>query len=342
MSTYYNPHNGKNFRIDKLEAPAYVKDWLNHLLVVENLAPRTVNTYYTQLRSFLRWAIIRENAGTLTAKTIADQSIKDIPFELLAQMQTTDLYEFLSFAGSELSNNATSRSLKLTAVKSFYEYQWKIVHRMEGSPAQDITSPKLEKHMPRFLTADESIRLLEAISGENAERDYCMVTFLLNCGMRLSELVAINTTDIRDGQLRLFGKGRKERIVYLNAACKAALASYLDARALYRGSEDTTALFISNRTGARLTGRRVEQIVEHYLLKAGLAGQGYSPHKLRHTAATLMYQDGGADVLTLKEILGHENIATTEIYTHINQQQIKTTMENSPLANITRDSSENN
>ena len=204
---------------------------------------------------------------------------------------------------------------------------------LEENPALSIKSPKKEKNLPKYLTEDESIRLLNAIDGRNKERDYCMITFLLNCGMRLSELIGINVSDIKDDRsLVIKGKGNKERLIYLNNACMSAFYSYIPVREMTKG-KDGPALFLSSQ-GERITSRAARNIVEKHIDAAGLSGRGISPHKLRHTAATLMYQEGGVDVLVLKDILGHENLSTTQVYTHIGSGQVKDAMLNSPLSKL--------
>ena len=192
----------------------------------------------------------------------------------------------------------------------------------------------IEKALPKYLSIKECRSLVDCIDGPEQARDKCMVILLLNCGMRLSELVSLDLSDIREDTMILAGKGRKERTVYLNEACQAAIAKYLEERGIGEDYDGTgVPLFVSQKTGKRITGRRVEQILEKLFVKTGIAGRGYSTHKLRHTAATMMYQ-AGADVLILKEILGHESTATTEIYTHLNSEQVKDIMLNSPLKNV--------
>ncbi|MGN0983610.1 MAG: tyrosine-type recombinase/integrase, partial [Gemmiger sp.] len=208
------------------------------------------------------------------------------------------------------------------------------VNKLQENPTESISLGSPKKELPKYLTMEESHELLKNIQSDFHERDFCIITLFLNCGMRLTELVTIDLGDFRDETIRIIGKGNKERLVYLNNACKDALEHYLKAREALPNLSDRQALFVSKKTGKRLTARRVEQIVERCLRSAGLAGRGYSPHKLRHTAATLMYQYGNADMLALKEILGHENVSTTQIYTHINQKQLRDAVEASPLAGI--------
>ena len=199
---------------------------------------------------------------------------------------------------------------------------------------EQLEIPAQRKSLPKYLTLEESLHLLESIEGKDRERDYCIITILLNCGIRLSELVGIKLSDIRDDTLTVLGKGNKERLVYLNDSCLNAIAGYLAVRPEPPKDADKPYLFISSRTRAPLTPRRVEQIVEVHLKAAGLGGRGYSPHKLRHTAATLMYQHGGVDIRVLKEILGHVNLGTTEIYTHVSSDQIANAADRNPLSHV--------
>lgn len=339
MSTYINNETGHHFRVDKLPAPDFLKEYLNYILAIENLTVRTVDNYYILLNGFLCWAHLRYIGSELTKKTLDETDISQMQFNEFSVLTTQDIHEYLSFAKEELENGDASRSYRLTAIKGLYAYYTKTNPRLEKDPAEDIPFPKRAKVLPRYLTEDECVKLLNAASKGPEEknfatkRDFCIITFLINCGMRLSELVGINLDDISfaDNSLRLFGKGRKERIVYLNEACRTAVSEYVNARALIKNAFNQPALFISERSGSRLTQRRVQQIVDDKLKLAGLEDKNISPHKLRHTAATLMYQNG-EDVLVLKEILGHENISTTQIYTHLGNTQVRDAMEHSPLA----------
>lgn len=339
MSTYINNETGHHFRIDKLPAPDFLKEYLNFILAIENLTVRTVDNYYILLKGFLAWAHLRFIGAELSKEEIDKCDISEMQFNEIAVLTNIDLHEYLSFAKDELENSDTSRNYRLTAIKGFYKYYTKTNPRLETNQAEDIPFPKRSKVLPRYLTEEESIKLLTVAAGQpddnsfSTKRDFCMITLMLNCGMRLSELVGINLGDISyaDNSLRLFGKGRKERIIYLNEACRSAINDYLPRRAQIKNASDQSALFISERTGNRLTQRRVQQVLEVKLDQAGLKDKNISPHKLRHTAATLMYQNG-EDVLVLKEILGHENISTTQIYTHLGNSQVRDAMEHSPLA----------
>ena len=326
---YYNPSDPKHLDINQMPIPRYVKNWLNYLLVEINLAPRTIFNYFVSVQTFLRWV------KSLQTHTQPDQfqnlDVSDVSLSDISGFTRADIYSYLSFCASSLGNSATSRAAKLSALRSFYDY---LKDKEPGSgivlnPAKEIASPKHEKTLPKYLTLDEAKRLLSSVDGEAPSRDYCMLLWFLTCGMRLSELVAINIEDVKDSDLRLFGKGRKERVVHLNEPCMAALEDYLIERKGYHVPENESALFVSKRTCTRLSGRRVEQIVDGYLAKAGLQGNGYSTHKLRHSAATIMYQNSGGSIglLEIKEILGHANISTTQVYTHISGVQLKNAMD---------------
>ena len=344
MSTYINNETGHHFRIDKLPAPDFLKEYLNYINTIEELTVRTVDNYYILLKGFLGWAHLRFIGEDLSKKSIEASDISEMQFREIEVLTTQDLHEYLSFAKDELENSETSRSYRLTAIKGLYKYYSKTNKRLEEDPSADIPFPKREKTLPTFLSEEESVKLLIAAAGNpekqtfSAARDFCIITFLINCGMRLSELVGINLGDISysNNSLRLYGKGRKERIVYLNEACLDALEKYLPRRALINNASTQPALFIAERGGGRLTQRRIQQIVDDKLEIAGLEDKNISPHKLRHTAATLMYQNG-EDLLVLKEILGHSNISTTQIYTHVGNTQVRDAMEHSPLAKFKLD-----
>lgn len=311
--------------------PPIIREYLNYMYTIQGLSQRTVEAYWIDLRTFFRFLkVIR---GLVEPDTEFDEIlIDDCDMDFVASVTTEDVYEFLGYASGERENNANTRSRKMSCIRSYFKYLTVKAHKLEENPVKDAESPKKEKTLPKYLSLEESQALLKAVDGEFAIRDYCMITLFLNCGMRLSELVGINIRDIHEETITITGKGNKQRQVYLNTACKKALARYFHDRNEHTyKNKDREALFLS-RTGSRITARRVEQIVDGYLQKAGLGGQGYTVHKLRHTAATLMYQYGDVDVLALKEILGHANTTTTEIYTHLDDKRLKEAAAASPLA----------
>lgn len=333
MATYYNSSKPDSFRIKDFGLPAFANKYLQFLSIEKNAAPGTIFNYAISIRTFLRW-VKSLDMGTAVPETFNEISVQDMTVESISSLTTSDIYDFLAFCKMERSCGARSRSTKLAAIRSLYDYLRKrdSTGLVTSNPGTDISVPK-KKTLPVFLTVNESKQLLDAVSGRFASRDYCILLWFLSCGMRLSELVAINLQDVKDDTLRLHGKGRKERIVHLNKPCLAALENYLIDRSKYLESHETAdkeALFLSMNASVakRLSGRRVEQIVDKYVLAAGLEGNGFSAHKLRHTAATIMYRDAGAGVLEIQEILGHENVQTTTIYTHTSGQLVKSALDN--------------
>lgn len=316
------------------DSPPILREFLLYMETIKNLSARTVDGYYIDLRMFFRYLKFRRGivGADVTLEDIDLIDIGDVDLALLKTVTSLDIYEYLHFVMRDRDNNANTRARKVSSLRSYFKYLTTKVHKLENDPVKDIEVPSIKRSLPKFLTLEESKRLLDSVEGEFIERDYCILTLFLNCGVRLSELVGIDINDIRDDTIKITGKGNKERMVYLNDACVLAIDNYLSARdAREYTKKDPDALFLS-RTGSRLTTRRVEQIVEDCLARAGLDNRGYSPHKLRHTAATLMYRHGGVDMLALKEILGHEHVSTTEIYTHISDEQLKRAADASPLS----------
>ena len=255
--------------------------------------------------------------------------------EFVSQTQLSEIYGFLTFlSGGAPAGKAESstRARKCASIRSFYHYLCVHAHQMEQDPTQSLNNPKLRKTLPRYLSLSESIQLLEAVSGPNEVRDYCILTLFLNCGLRVGELVGLNVQDIREDTVRVLGKGNKERQLYLNEACLDAIQAYLVVRPEPKEEfRHKNALFVS-RNKTRLTTRAVENIVQKAVRQAGLDPK-YSPHKLRHTAATLMLNHG-VDIRTLQDVLGHENLGTTQIYTHISDANMKQAVEANPLSRV--------
>ena len=328
LSSYINTVNPER-HAPYLDIPDDVIEYLHYLDFVKLRSPRTVNGYYLDLRGFFRFMMVqwnRANPNTPPEKI----DLTQITSNDIAGISKRDIFSYLEYVRNA-NNGAKARARKLSALKGFFGYMCTQVNKIAQNPTENVTLGAPKKALPKYLTENESLNLLNNIQSDFYERDFCIITLFLNCGMRLAELVSINLSDFRDDTIRITGKGSKERLVYLNDACLQALAHYRKARNALPNLTDKNALFVSKRTGKRLTARRVEQIVARCLQSAGLSGRGFSPHKLRHTAATLMYQ-GGVDMLALKEILGHESVSTTQIYTHINQQQLRDAVQASPLS----------
>ncbi len=297
----------------------------------------TVKNYYTDIKLFLRY--IKKENGLCESEEFDEIKIYNVPEELVKKTTLNDLLSFLSYVSSERDNHGKARARKAVSLRQFFKYLTIKKMWFEVSPAQNLELPSPKNALPKHLTIEQATELLKTCSDFKAwedYRDFCMITFFLNCGMRLSELVGINCNDYMSTSvnnqlvtyIKILGKGDKERIVYLNSACVSAYNNYVSVRPESRDK----ALFISRR-GTRISNRRVEQIIEKKLKLSGLSGMGFSVHKLRHTAATLMYQNG-VDVRVLKEVLGHENLDTTQIYTHVANEQIRNAIDMNPLADI--------
>ena len=318
--------------------PEFLNEYLVHIKVVQLLAQRTIEEYYTDIRLFLRYI---HESNINTGKDIEDIDISDMSVAELQKISVSDIYNFIFYASDERQNKDRARYRKISSLRSFFKYLEKVAHIIKENPTKDLDVPTPKSSLPKFLSLNESMRLLETADSADSKRDYCIITLFLNCGMRLSELVGINIKDIDfyENRLKVLGKRSKERMVYLNEACVDALQKYLAIRKNNPKAADEPALFISNQN-RRISKRRVQQIVEDMIQKAELDGKGITTHKLRHTAATLMYQYGDADVLTLKELLGHASISTTETYTHLNDENVRNAIESNPLSKVKSDKSD--
>ncbi|MCQ2454663.1 MAG: tyrosine recombinase XerC [Clostridia bacterium] len=317
-----------------LSSPPVIRDFLTYSETIKGKSSRSVDEYFLDLQTFFRYLLLIR--GKVDSKTDFENiSIAEVDAELISSVTISDLYSFIVFCKDNRQNSAATRARKTSTLRIFFKYLTNQIHLIDVNPAEMLDSPKVKQSLPKHLTLEDSINLLSVVEGENKERDYLILVLFLNCGMRLSELCGINLGDVRsDGTLRLLGKGNKERIVYLNDACKEALSAYMAVRPNDSiVATDKNALFIS-RNKKRISNKTVQYIVKKYLDKAGLGGQGLSTHKLRHTAATLMYQHGNVDIRVLKDILGHSNLGTTQIYTHISDKQIKNAIDSNPLSAI--------
>ena len=312
------------------EAPLIIKEYLFYIQTIKGRSEKTVDEYYLDLRTFFRFL---KRSRKLTDDEFENISIEDIDLSLVKTVTLMDAYEFMNFLSRERFNSATSRARKCSALKQFFNYLTVKKHYLDSDPMSELEIPKTKKALPKYLTLEQSIDLLNSVDGKFKERDYCILTLFLNCGIRLAELVALNMSSIRsDNTMVVLGKGNKERIVYLNDACISALNDWRKVRP-NDGLKDRDALFVSSHH-KRLSREMVQKTVQKYLEKIGLDAQGYSCHKLRHTAATLMYQHGEVDIRVLKDVLGHENLGTTQIYTHINSSQLEKASKLNPLSGV--------
>ncbi len=323
------------------DAPKILKDFLAYHETIKGQSPRTIEEYYLDLRMFLRFIRLMRNEMPINTH-LEDIPIKDINIEFVRTITTSEVFEFLSYLASERSLNPddphadhgiapAARARKLSALKSFYKYLTVRTKQLEENPVADLEYPKLRKSLPRYLTLEQSAALLKAVSGQNQQRDYAILMLFLNCGIRRSELVGLNITDVYEDRIRVVGKGNKERFVYFGAACRKAIDAYLPIREKMILT-DNRALF-GSRNGNRISVDAVHALVKKACLKAGLDATQFSAHKLRHTAATMMLS-GGVDVKTVQEVLGHENLNTTQIYTHIENTELKIAAEANPLSKL--------
>lgn len=325
----------------RTEAPPVLRDFLSYHETVKAHSKRTVDEYFLDLRNFFRYLKQIRNSS-LSSLALEEIDIMDVDLNFVAGVTLTDIYGYMTYLSrdriqhqnsqtSDYGLNATSRARKLAAIRSFYNYLTNKVHLIRENPVKDIDSPKLKKTLPKYLTLDQSVDLLESVDGKNQERDYCILTLFLNCGLRISELVGLNLRDIQGDALRVLGKGNKVRILYLNDACQDALNRYLAVRRPITG-RDAGALFLSSRN-ERISRSMVHAMVKKRLSAAGIDASEYSSHKLRHTAATLMLQNG-VDVRAVQEVLGHDHLNTTQIYTHIDNESLRIAAKANPLSRV--------
>jgi len=324
----------------RTQAPPVLRDFLAYHETIQGHSSKTVDEYFLDLRTFLRYMKI-EKGLTPRSVSLHEIPIDDVDVELIRSVTLADVYSYLSFLSRDRAKNhnapqagcgleASTRARKVASIRSFYKYLVNKAKVITENPIQELDAPRQRQTLPRFLTLDECIQLLDSIDGANAERDFCIITLFLNCGLRISELVGLNLSDVREDRMRVLGKGNKERFVFLNSACRAALDDWLAVRA-QSAAVDPYALFIT-RKRTRITKDGVHYMIKKRLKAAGLDSEKYSAHKLRHTAATLMLKNG-VDVRTLQEILGHEHLNTTQIYTHVDSDAMRQAAELNPLGN---------
>lgn len=323
------------------DCPQILRDFLTYHETIKGQSQLTISEYYLDLRMFLRFMKLMRNDMPIQTR-LDDIDIRDIDISFLASIKTSDVFDFLSYLANDRTANpdaaipdygisAASRARKLSALKSFYKYLTVRTKQLTENPVADLEYPKLRKSLPKYLTLEQSAALLQAASGPNQKRDYAILMIFLNCGIRRSELVGLNLSDVYEDRLRIVGKGNKERFVYFGTPCRKAIEAYLPERNK-KTLSDNRALF-GSRDNNRISVTAVHRLVKKYLLLAGLDADSFSAHKLRHTAATMMLS-GGVDVKTVQEVLGHENLNTTQIYTHIESTELKIAAEASPISKL--------
>lgn len=320
------------------EIPIFLEDYLNYMESIKGTSPNTVKEYLFDLRTFLKFIKIRYKL--IDSNLSFDEiDISDIDTDLMDKINLRDLHAYISFVDKNRENGNYAKSRKVASLRSFFDYLHNKVDLIESNPALSLEFPKTEMRHPVYLTLDQSINLLNTVlenkNEEYRRRDYAIVTLFLNCGLRLSELSSINISKIKDkDSLSVIGKGNKERTIFLNQACIDSIEDYLEVRP--ENVNDPDALFISKRKN-RMSNRAIQHMIDKYLSKSGLDTNIYSTHKLRHTAATLMYKHGNVDIRALQEILGHESVSTTQIYTHIDDERLRDAIKSNPLSQLKSD-----
>ena len=323
------------------DAPQILREFLIYHENIKGQSPLTIQEYYLDLRMFLRFIRLMRNDMPMTTD-LDSIPIRDVDLTFIRDIDTSDVFDFLSYLSNDRAVNPesaapdygispASRARKLSAIKSFYKYLTVRTKQLQENPVADLEYPKLRKSLPKYLTMEQAAALLSSVSGPNEKRDYAILMLFLNCGIRRSELVGLNLSDVYEDRIRVVGKGNKERIVYFGSACRKAIDAYLEERNK-KVLTDNRALF-GSRDNNRISVSAVHRLVKKALLQAGLDSTQFSAHKLRHTAATMMLS-GGVDVKTVQEVLGHENLNTTQIYTHIESTELKLAAEANPLSKL--------
>lgn len=316
--------------------PANMIDFLNYLETIKGKSINTINGYAIDLTLFFRFLKVYKGVIKDTNLEFAEIPINDIDNNFIRAIKLTDIYAFLSYVEKVRENGNYARARKVAALKSFYKFLQGKAKIIDDNPTLELESPKINKRHPVYLTLDQSLGLLSSLDSKdkNYRRDYCILTLFLNCGMRLSELCSIKINKIKVDTLTIIGKGNKERTVYLNEACIKTIKTYMQVRDISKVSEDEkNFLFISSRNRV-INKRTVELLVKKHIKNAGIVDGKYTPHKLRHTAATLMYKYGNVDIRSLQSILGHENISTTQIYTHVDEESLREAVKSNPLSKL--------
>ena len=316
------------------DVPEPLSSFLMYIENIQGKSQKTAQSYFYDLRAFYKF--LKMKFGNVSYDAEFEQiDISDVDLSFIKKVDLNLIYEYMNFLNRARDNSPSSSARKIASLRSYFKYLYKS-DILDENPTAELETIKLRKRLPTYFTLDDSLALLSEIDGKNAARDYCIITLFLNCGMRLAELVGINITDIRGDKLTVIGKGNKERTIYLNSACLAALDDYMNVRkTLTATASDKNALFLSSRH-QRISRRTVQYIVETNVKKLGLDPHKYTTHKLRHTAATLMYQ-AGVDIRALQEILGHEQLSTTEIYTHLSNEQLQQAVASNPLASVKKE-----
>ena len=320
--------------------PLVLREYAEYTVVIKGNSEKTVCEYLLDLRTFFRFMLTKWNDLDISKDEFEKLSIKSINESDVKRVTQKNIIEYLMFAGYQRDNSPTTRMRKLSALRSFFKYAHVKEHIIDVNPTSDVDAPKKASTLPKYLTVEEAVRLIETVRNDTESktrlRDYAIIVLFLNTGMRLSELVGLNLEDLDPEitQVKVLGKGAKERMIYLNKAARSALIDYLRLRLDPKHVRTSSnAVFLSGREN-RISNKTVQWMVQKYLKMTGLGSKGLSVHKLRHTAATLMYQSGKVDIRVLKDILGHEQLNTTQIYTHVVDRNLEEAVENNPLSDV--------
>lgn len=322
--------------------PEYLNNYLKYCQFILFYSETTVNEMYVDIKTFMRYLIVKNNEKeykNLTIELFKEIEITDFNINTLNNIRPYDIEQYIYFLRYMLDNSEKTRNRKLSSLKRFFRYLADN-NLIGNNPALHIKYAQSEKRLPKYLTLNESKTLLsKTITNEtrNYIRDYAIECIFLNCCLRLSELVGINLTDIKldEMTLRVTGKGNKQRIIYLNEATKEAIEEYLKIRPkLDKTKPDYNALFLSERK-KRISRRNVQLITEKCLKNAFDGNiKNLHTHSLRHTGATLMHSENNANIVIIQKILGHKQLSSTEIYTHVTNKKMQKIMNNCTISSI--------
>ncbi len=319
-------------------------DFSNYKQNVQNRSLLTVSEYLLDLHIFFKFLCAVRADVEPCDEEFEKIDLRGCDYAFMESVTPDEIYDYISYLRRGRGISPRSAQRKLSAVKSLYKFAT-VTGKIKNNPARDIDHSASKKTLPKYMTLNESVDLLNSVSEEKDSktklRDYAIIITFLNTGMRLSELVSINMEDFdRDmTSLVVTGKRSKQRIVYINDAARDAILEYRGSlteeqkNVKDEKSKNRHPVFLSNRN-ERISNKTVQWLVHKHLVNAGLGYKQLSTHKLRHTAATLMYREGGVDIRVLQDILGHEQLNTTQIYTHVASSNVEQAVHQNPLADF--------
>lgn len=325
------------------QSPEFLNNYLKYVRYITFRAETTVDETYFDLRTFFRFVKIinidKERIYNISVSEFKNTTIIDVTLEHINKVTQDTITKFLYFCSDTLENDVKTRNRKLASVRKFFEYL-STNNLILYNPAEHFKSARVEERVANCLNLKQSKTLLSKTINSNQRfkiRNYAMTCLFLNCGVRLTELIEINLTNFKldEKTLKVRGKGNIERILYLNDATCEAIQEYLKVRPkLGIENPDHKALFISGQN-KRISQRSVQTIMDQELyMTFGEKRKGYHTHTLRHTSATLMYNENDTDIVVIRKILGHKSLSTTEKYTHVSSKKMKAFMENCTISSI--------